>query len=86
MTAVIVKIDYENNAEEFWTAFAERYPALAETDPEIYAVCKQIAADKEVEIVDAAAIQRFADFVEALPGYSGGPEFAKTALIFQQVA
>ena len=85
MTSVLVKIDYENNAEEFWNAFAKEYPQLRASDPEVFEVCKEIAADREVEIVDAEAIQRFSDFVEALPGYSDGPAFAKTALIFQQV-
>jgi hypothetical protein len=80
---VTVKIDYENNAEEFWAAFAQEYPKLRESDPETFEACKKIAADKEVELLDAEAIQNFTTFVESLPGFTGGPKFAPTALIFQ---
>lgn len=63
---IAVRVDWENNAEEFWDA---------------------LRAHKNGKTLEAAidsgrVTMEQRDFLTSLPGYSNGPEHARTALVF----
>ena len=65
MTTIKIKVDSENNAEAFWTAFDEAFPAIA----------NQVRrGDATVDAATWAAIQK-------LEGFSDGPGHARDALL-----
>jgi hypothetical protein len=64
-TLITVKVDYENPAERWWAALQEREPGIAAR-----------LSDGE-EQVTAEELDR----LQALPGWSDGPAYARTALI-----
>jgi len=81
-TQVTYKVDWENNAEEWWAAFRAAYPQLRDTDPELHAACREVDRyDGETTLHDPKLIERFDAFVWSLPGYDDGPEYAQTALV-----
>jgi hypothetical protein len=81
-TTVTARVDFENNAEEFWTEFRNRVESL-DRDSELAANCRKILKSDEVELMDASAIEEFDTFVTAIPGFGDGPQHAKTAILFQ---
>lgn len=64
---VAVSVDWENNAETFWDALRARKDG------------KTLEAAIDSGRITTA--QR--DLLRSLPGYSGGPDHAQTALIFR---
>ena len=76
------RVDYENNAEEFWDAFREAMEALND-DSILYANCQAIIDDDVVELPNAEQVKEFVDFAAAIPGWNGGPEYAAHPIVFQ---
>jgi hypothetical protein len=63
---IAVRVDDENNADEWWGALREKYPAFAAS----------------LEKNGAAVIKdTLWDALTMLPGFADGPEYAKYALI-----
>lgn len=60
-----VTIDLENNAEEFFAALAEKYPAI-----------DQQLSDGEAVITDEEW-----QAIRLLPGFANGPDYAREALV-----
>lgn len=75
-TKVEIIIDEENNAEGFW----EHVGASPDTPEELRA----IEIGDRIE-VSAARAEEIREWCEKAPGFSGGPEHARTALIFSEV-
>ncbi len=63
---IAVRVDGEYQADEWWGALRERYPAFA----------RSLERNGAAVIVPALW-----DVLAALPGFAGGPEYARTALI-----
>lgn len=82
---MILKIDWENNAEKFWD---ELRLALRRGDgPSLEGVSlrrkvEPMAFDGE-EVISGTdeEIDAIIAWLETIPGYSDGPEYAKTALM-----
>jgi hypothetical protein len=65
-TYTAVRVEDEYNAEEWWDALREQFPEFA----------------RSLERNNAAVIASpLWDLLAGLPGFSGGPEYAPTALI-----
>lgn len=84
-TSVIARVDFENNAEEFWAAFREQVETLDQYG-ELAATCYSLLRCNEVELTDANAVSEFDAFVTKLPGWESGPEHARTAIVFEAAA
>lgn len=65
-TYIAVRVDSENNAEEWWDALRERYPRFA------------AALERDDAAVIAADLW---PALAAAPGFATGPAHAETALI-----
>lgn len=86
MSSVTVSVDMENNAEVFWDWLRSwMTDEHRRQDPEVYQLLSTLIDTGSVEITDPEAIQRFSNLVESMPGYSDGPEHARTALVWQGV-
>ena len=81
VTARIAFVDFENNAEDFWTAFRARV-ALLDQDTDLANNCRKILTRDEVELLNAAALADFHAFVTSIPGFYGGQPHAPTAICF----
>jgi hypothetical protein len=64
--AVIVRADYENNAELFWDTIREKHPAIAE----------KLQADTDIVLTNEEW-----ETVQSVEGFEGGPSYAPTALV-----
>ncbi len=71
-----IKIDYENNAEEWWHAACGR----EDVPPELIPLLDGGGPD-EIE-VPANRIAALLAWCESTPGWADGPEHARTALLF----
>ena len=74
-----VSVDEENNAESWWTAAR----AAKETAPTWLRPLLAVSGPSRVLAPDAAAAKAGRAWAEALPGYSDGPDYARTALIWR---
>jgi len=81
-TTLTARVDSENNAEEFWGEFRTRVDEL-DSNSELGSNCRAILRHGEVELMDANAITEFDLFVHSIPGFSGGPNHATEAIVFQ---
>jgi hypothetical protein len=63
---IAVRIDVENNADEFWSHLFKVYPAFADS-----------LSLNGAAVIDA----RLWESLVSLPGFDGGPEYAPYALI-----
>lgn len=68
-------VDYENNAEDWWTAARE---AFVFEEP-----IRALAKDGEV-IVDQEQADQFLSWARSLPGWNGGPKHAPHPLLVQE--
>lgn len=71
--------DEENNAEAWWTAAR----AAKETAPAWLRPLLDVSGPNRVLAPDAAAAKAGRAWAEDLPGYSDGPDYARTALIWR---
>ena len=72
-------IDYEFNAENFWAQFhvlVEQLPAGTLKNK-----CQHLAENNSVSLSDSEALE-LQNFCQSIPGFSDGPEWAKTAVSF----
>jgi hypothetical protein len=63
---ITIKADDENNAETFWAALDQQYPAVA----------KALRESGEI-----AVTPELFGSLKQLPGFSDGPSYAPTALV-----
>jgi len=68
---VMVRVDYENNAELFWDTIREKHPAIAE---KFQANANVFLTEEEWETV------------QAVEGFEDGPNYARTALRMNEMA
>lgn len=73
-------VDYEYHADEFWDEFRRRVDALRQ-DSELAKNCHALLQDDRVSLTPDARAKLEA-FVLAIPGYNGGPDHARTAIVF----
>ena len=72
----LIRVDWENNAEEWWDAAR----ASSNAPPELLPLFDANTDDRVT--VSAEAYERIRQWAETLPGWDTGPEYAKTALFF----
>ena len=72
-----IRVDYENNAEEWWTAARE----LARTDTsrgaEVFRRLDRVVQSGDLEGVLPEEVSAFEAWASDLPGYDDGPEHAR---------
>ena len=74
----VVRVDWENNAEEWWDAARESSAAPPEVRPLLDG-----STDDDRVTVSAEAFEQIRRWAETLPGWTSGPEYAETALLFR---
>ena len=86
MTGVIYRIDYENNAEESWTALQGAVDGM-DKQTELGHYLALLLWDGEIEIPPGPIIEEFEGFLSSLPGWDDqeAPEFAPHPLIIEAV-
>jgi len=67
---VLIRVDYEDNSEEFWATLREQMPDLA---ARFY--------DSDATVVDAETWAK----IQELPGFGDGPYYAREALIAREL-
>lgn len=78
MPRMWIKVDYENNGEEWWTALYERM-AANDRVPVCLPELRANGDEWEIDAVDAPHIRRF---FESLPGWNDGPPHAPHPVLF----
>ena len=76
---VIIAADWENNAEEWWEAAREE-----SNPPKAFKPLLEIGGSNEIEVTEAEE-KEIRQWAESLPGWGTGPEYAKTALLFDHL-
>ena len=86
---MLVTVDYENNAEEWWTALREWRDAHENKTPAhpMFDSVGRLIADGELTVDEdhEGRFLEFVDFVSSLPGWNTGPRYAKYPLAFTPI-
>jgi hypothetical protein len=80
--ATRIVIDEENHAEAWWTAAREAAPSADADVARIFAALDRGTRTEGV-VVSSDEADAFSAWAEGLPGWDDGPEYAPTALLFQ---
>ena len=82
MMTVTARIDYENNAEEFWKEFRFHVYQKLPTTSELARNCRELLVSDYVELGSSLCVAEFKNFVTKLPGWNSGPKHAKHPIVF----
>lgn len=86
MMTLTARIDYENNAKEFWEEFRFQIYKNLPTTSELVRNCRELLVSDDVELRSSLSIAEFKNFVTNLDGWNSGPEHAKHPIIFVETA
>jgi hypothetical protein len=71
-----IKVDYENNAEQWWQEANSR----VEECP--FEVRRLLFSDEDEITVDQQTAEQFRAWASTLPGWADGPKFARNPVVF----
>lgn len=73
---VTIKVDYENNAEQWWQEARSR---VEECPP---GTQNLLDSDEDEITVDPQSAEQFRAWASTLPGWADGPVFARNPVVF----
>lgn len=76
-TNLAIRVDYENNAEEWWSAAREAARADTSRGAEVFRKLNRVVQGGELRGQLPEAVRAFEEWAAALPGYEDGPEHAR---------
>jgi len=78
------RVDFENNAEQFWDAFRKNLTLLTQSS-ELCRRCNELLADDVTTFKTELDYQSFRAYVSEFVGFDSGPAHAKFPIVFSEL-